>query len=333
MALNNISQIFNPMSTQTTKSTYANVTQNMSPRKEQAIIIESMEGLTNDDYIDGLEKLISVTEITHISKISGARVCVFLRNSGMVEKLCNKKVQVKDFLFNIRPFIERNKRVVISNVNPVIPDTILIDMLKSKGITPMSQVREIKAGLHKPGRSHIHSFRRQVYIRDEDEKLLPESAQISFDNTAYWIYLSTDSTSCFVCKQSGHVAKMCPEALPLSLTQAQEIQQMNALIESEISLISSITKTSKQTNHDTHSFPPLKAIKRPPPRSIVSDNSTAHNKNEELYNAATNDNTETSQCSTLSISDDQQFKSPKPKTKKKKSNIETPCIEVSEIKS
>ena len=43
---------------------YANVTQ---PKKEQAIIIDSMEGFTNDDYIDGLEKIVSVTSIVSIS--------------------------------------------------------------------------------------------------------------------------------------------------------------------------------------------------------------------------------------------------------------------------
>lgn len=57
------------------------------------------------------------------------------------------------------------------------------------------------------------SFRRQFYIKEEDEQLLPETLQITDDNTTYWTYLSTDSASCFVCKQSGHISKSCPNAL------------------------------------------------------------------------------------------------------------------------
>ena len=38
--------------------TYANATANRSlPKKDQAIVLNSLEGISNDEYIDGLEKI------------------------------------------------------------------------------------------------------------------------------------------------------------------------------------------------------------------------------------------------------------------------------------
>lgn len=53
------------------------------------------------------------------------------------------------------------------------------------------------------------SFRRQMYIHPEDVSEIPESIQINFDETAYWIYFSSDKINCFLCKEEGHLAKHC----------------------------------------------------------------------------------------------------------------------------
>jgi len=57
------------------------------PKKEQGVIIDSIEGCSNDDYIDAIEKLIDLSYIRYISKISRARVCVFVSSGEIVEKL------------------------------------------------------------------------------------------------------------------------------------------------------------------------------------------------------------------------------------------------------
>ncbi|KAL4716605.1 hypothetical protein ACJJTC_008240 [Scirpophaga incertulas] len=55
------------------------------------------------------------------------------------------------------------------------------------------------------------SFRRQVYSTPEEIENLPERLQIVYDDTPYWIYLTTDSMTCFICKKDGHVASKFPE--------------------------------------------------------------------------------------------------------------------------
>lgn len=217
MASENRGQLGNPDTrnimkddrTQATQLTYANAT---LPKRDQAIVLEAIEGLTNDDYIDELEKLTDLNNIRAISKISGARVCIYLNSKKLVEELKNKSLHIKETSLVIKPLINNNKRVVISNVQPIIPNETIVEALKHQGITLMSHISHLRASLAKPGRAHIQSFRRQFYIKEEDEKLLPESIQINFDNTTYWTFLSTDSTACFICQQIGHIAKACPSA-------------------------------------------------------------------------------------------------------------------------
>lgn len=197
-----------------TQSSYANVASTApTPSKDQAIILDSIEGCTIDDYLDGIEKITELSNVRFISKISGNRVCIYLNSSDLVNKLVSKKVVVNQNVLSIRPYMEKNKRVVISNVSPYIPHHVIINSLASKGISIVSQMYHIKASSSKAGRAHIMSFRRQVYIKEEDEHLLPESLQVIHDETTHWIFLSTESANCFLCKQHGHIAKVCPSGL------------------------------------------------------------------------------------------------------------------------
>ena len=98
-----------------------------------------------------------------------------------------------------------------------------MEALFTRGISLASSIQNIKASLSKPGRSHIQSHRRQVYIKETNTPL-PESFKITHEETNYRIYLSTDSTLCFTCKQAGHVAKICPQNILNSSTQNAEMQ-------------------------------------------------------------------------------------------------------------
>lgn len=110
----------------------------------------------------------------------------------------------------IKTLVKNNKRVVISNVQPIIPNDLIIEALMKIGINIISNISELRASSSKPGRSHIMSFRRKFYIKEDDERIIPESLQLTHNNTNYWTYLTTDFASCFVCKQAGHVSKACP---------------------------------------------------------------------------------------------------------------------------
>nr|CAI5840201.1 unnamed protein product [Callosobruchus analis]CAI5858851.1 unnamed protein product [Callosobruchus analis] len=55
------------------------------------------------------------------------------------------------------------------------------------------------------------SFRRQVYIEPNQHSTnLPESIEITHEDTSYRIFLSLDSQKCFKCSKQGHIASHCP---------------------------------------------------------------------------------------------------------------------------
>ncbi|CAH4033135.1 unnamed protein product [Pieris brassicae] len=120
-------------------------------------------------------------------------------------------VTIQNKKFRIRPLISRNKRIILSNVCPIIPYKELEKKLEEINVKPMSQISFLRAGLNEVGYNHILSFRRQVYVTPEDYERLPEKISIEYDDTNYWIYLSSDTLTCFVCKKEGHVATKCPE--------------------------------------------------------------------------------------------------------------------------
>lgn len=304
----------------TVNKTYANVIEYYSlPKKDQAIVIESVEGISNDEYIDGLEKLINSNDIKFISKISGGRVCVFLSSKRLVEELNGKKVQVKDHLLKIRPLLEKNKRIVISNVCPVIPHDVLVNALKQRGIRIMSQMHYLRAGLNKPGRSHILSFRRRVYVKEEDEPKIPESLQISYEETSYWVYLSTDSTSCFICKQSGHIAKLCPKFIAPQSTPDTPVTQLPKVNEpnSESDLQDEIEVPQLQIADNTN-----KGIKRPPPPSTISEDSSP--KSTASAGSGHNVLTAKNNLAPTFTEDDMNFKKPKKQSIKKLKSLLNP---------
>lgn len=59
------------------------------------------------------------------------------------------------------------------------------------------------------GFEHILSFRRQMYVKEEDIAKIPNNLQVNYDDTNYWIYFSTEKPACFICKEEGHLAKHC----------------------------------------------------------------------------------------------------------------------------
>lgn len=194
---------------------YANVTSKiMYPKKDQAIVIDSIDGLMLRDYLVSLSTVTKPSTIRFISRIANSRICVYLDSKETANELVDvtKKIKVKDHILEIRPLISRNKRIVLSNVCPIIPHEVLIQKFNEMNVKILSPITFMKVGIPDVGFSHIMSFRRQLYVSPEDEKRLPDSLQIHYEDTNYWIYISNESMKCFTCNTNGHLAKNCPQS-------------------------------------------------------------------------------------------------------------------------
>lgn len=201
-------------STTTTPKSYATVTQNQTfPTKDQAVVIDSIDSIQIKDYAQALSKIIDPKMIRFISRISNNRICIFLATKLIADELVDehKCIVINGIELTIRSLISRNKRVILSNVCPIIPHVVIESKLNELKITAVSPITFLRAGLSDPGFNHILSFRRQVFVTPEDFSLLPERIQIDYEDTSYWVYLSSDTMTCFLCKKEGHVAQKCPE--------------------------------------------------------------------------------------------------------------------------
>lgn len=189
----------------------------------------------------------------------------------------------------------------------MIPHDLLMELIKKSGVTPVSQMQYIRAGLNKQGRSHVLSFRRQIFIKEEDISRIPPSLQVVYDNTPYWVYLSTDSTSCFLCKQTGHVAKQCPE--------------FNENLEGNSS--QSTTQENSTATHDSnklivipsHLVNDKNQLKRPPPPSTGSSEKSLDTQFELFNPRKDQDEKNNSESESENHPTDSLFKTPKRSSK------------------
>lgn len=192
---------------------YSEVTQQsqMFPRKEQAIILSTVEDLTVADYVTAVGNITGPNHIRFASRISNNRICIYLSNAELVEKFvsAHSVISVRDKQINVRKLITPARRIIISNVCPTIPHNTISSVLKSIGLKLVSPISFMRAGIPGDEYGHVLSFRRQVYTQPDEAIELPSSLVIKHEETSYRIFLTFDEMSCFICKQQGHLAKNC----------------------------------------------------------------------------------------------------------------------------
>ena len=201
----------------TPKVSYANmVNQVPTPTKEHAIVFDAVDGHTIQEYTVALGNIINPINIAYVSRISHGRICFYLSSKELVEKIVDDEIKIKigESILAVRPLISKAKRIIISNVCPIIPHSTILNELNKINIFPVSQLTSIRAGIKDPGYSHILSFRKQMYVKTEDVTKIPYNMQINYDDTNYWIYFSTEKLTCFLCKEEGHLAKFCKNVDP-----------------------------------------------------------------------------------------------------------------------
>jgi len=181
----------------------AAVNQQQFPTKKQAVIFDSHDELTVYDYTKAVGNVIGPKNIRYVSKISKNRICMYLSNSELVDKVISEKkvFQIKDQTLQARRLVSPSIRLVLSNVSPTIPHSTIENELKKLNIKLLSPIIFLRMNLPDPEYSHIFSFRRHTYIDPQCIDSLPDSIIITDENTEYRIFLSVDDETCFKCKK------------------------------------------------------------------------------------------------------------------------------------
>lgn len=124
-----------------------------------------------------------------------------------------------------RRLVNSTKTFIISNAHPIIPHEIITEHLLLENIKTLSPISFLKAGFQDE-LAHISSFRRQVYIHPDDIAAnIPGSLIIKYDNTDFRIFLTDDTLTCYICKQTGHTSNHCKKELNATNNNKYNIQK------------------------------------------------------------------------------------------------------------
>ena len=199
----------------------ASTQKSMFPKKDQAVVVPVVDEATNQDYLIALEHYVSPTKIIFASRMSNGRFCVYFDSKETAESFIteNSEITVKDKIVKVRPLIIPSKKLLISNVNPCIPHSIIEnELIHTLGLKLTSSLSFVKGSYTCTRFQHVLSFRRSVYfIADNDNEstsmYIPDTVVIKYDNEDYRIFLTTETNmKCFTCKNTGHIAKNCPNS-------------------------------------------------------------------------------------------------------------------------
>ena len=140
---------------------YAKAAQNVTfPKRDQAIVSDGKDGISIGDYVEAIGKIVNPANIRFISRISNNRICTFLSSKPLVDEIKGKHptIKINSIVLKIKPLISRMKRIILSNVSPIIPHTVISDVLHKLGLKSFSAISFLRAGVSEQDLSHIMSF-------------------------------------------------------------------------------------------------------------------------------------------------------------------------------
>lgn len=164
-----------------------------------------------------------------MSRISKDRFCIFLSSVELVDCVVNHPtpIIINGKPIKIRKYFNPDKRIIISNVCPTIPNETIQSELNNIGINPTSQIIHLRAGVKKEGFGHILSFRRQMFISTETTINLPNSILINHEGANHRIFFSNDSLTCYICKKIGHTSSSCNEFSEITMKNQINSEKIN----------------------------------------------------------------------------------------------------------
>lgn len=135
-------QSTNNINNETKLSYYKAMQSTKSITRDQVILIDALVDATHEEYISALAEIVQASKIRFSSRIANNT---------------------------------RNKRIVFSNVHPLIDNSVIEEELEKINVKIMSRITSIQNGFSSRNLSLIISFRRQVYVAPEEITKIPSS--------------------------------------------------------------------------------------------------------------------------------------------------------------
>jgi Zinc knuckle len=197
------------------------------PNRKNAVICEGINGIPITDCLIAIADIVSGLKISHASRISNGRVCVYLQDQESVNAVTEDGgFSVNGQFVSVRKYISGAQKVLLSNVLPDITNHQLVNALSKYG-KMTGEIRDVNIGCDRPDLAHIKSFRRVAYLIIDDVNKFPQIINVKIENEEQWtVFLTLDDATCYKCKQSGHLARNC--ATPTIVNTPAPVSQSKA---------------------------------------------------------------------------------------------------------
>lgn len=268
---------------------YASAMQmNQFPKKNQGFVCDYIEGLILENYFDAVSLVIPPEKIVAGFK-SFNMVKIYLESKELTEKFVNDNptLKIQEHEIRIKHLVVPNKKVILSNVDPGIPHWAIEEFIDKLNVRRFSSVTLFKTSTTNEKYKHITGSRRVVYVHFEDVNKIPPITRFTFDDETSIMFASPDILKCFVCKDEGHIARMCTKQTENSSSPVDNImsdnttnEKINESCELSQELLDSRKRGHSELSSDTISTADTNEIENPETQLTTSmQHSETENKN------------------------------------------------------
>lgn len=250
------------------------------PTEEQGLVFNCILDYKIRDYLVALKEVIKDPKnIIAASKVSKNRIIIHLKNKEQVDEFFQNggSFKIEEKLVKCRRLTTPLKKIVLSHVNPIIPNELLEEYVKNVLKMELStKIAYLRLNPLDQVFGHIISWRRQFYTTtDFDKDKIDGSFLISYNDQNHRIFLTCDEFSCFKCHKRGHRAEECPNEEFVSededdnLNNEVEINKSDT-IQENTSAVKIFPHSTKSLNSDEFPLLQLDTSKSKRPLSITS---------------------------------------------------------------
>jgi hypothetical protein len=203
------------------------------------------------DYLNAISNIVGPKNMISAGKAEN-KLTVFLSNEVYANTLIQNGITMNNQLILVFPITKKPTRMVLSNMNPLIPEKQIMEFIKTFGKTTTDYLKPIP--LNTNGNEELTqmiSHRRELYIHLNQNAHVPRRFYVQKNDINWAIDINMDLfcqnckvnthdtincvnkrlQRCNKCEQIGHDAAICPSEFPGIVTTQQNSatnQQMNS---------------------------------------------------------------------------------------------------------